>query len=57
MLQLTSPEVFVEQCLGRAADEAQGVAHVAPKQLCFLSFLPHILDSGARGRKQYLQAR
>ena len=24
------------------------------KQLCFISFLPHILDSGAEGRNGYL---
>ena len=24
------------------------------KQLCFISFLPHILDSGANGRNGYL---
>lgn len=24
------------------------------KQLCFISFLPHILDSGASGRNDYL---
>ncbi len=24
------------------------------KQLCFVSFLPHILDSGAEGRNGYL---
>ena len=54
--QLTSPEIFAEQCLGHAADRALHVMHVAPKQLCFITFLPHILDSGAAGREHYLQA-
>lgn len=53
--QLTSPELFAEHCLGRPADEAADLLATEPKQLCFLSFLPHILDSGAAGREQYLQ--
>lgn len=50
--QLTSQAVFEEHCVGRTADE-EGIA---AKDLCFVAFLPHILDSKAEGRKKYLEA-
>jgi len=39
VVQLTSETVFQEQC---------------EKELCFIAFIPHILDSKAEGRKSYL---
>jgi len=40
VLQLTSTAVFEHQC---------------KETLCLLAFLPHILDTGAKGREDYLQ--
>jgi protein disulfide-isomerase A6 len=40
MYELTSDSVFQENCAGR--------------NICVMMFVPHILDSGAAGRKQYL---
>ena len=53
--QLTDQETFVEHCVGHEADEGLGLKAVPAKQLCFLAFLPHILDSRAEGRNQYLK--
>ncbi|KAK9151532.1 hypothetical protein Syun_009841 [Stephania yunnanensis] len=41
VIELTGPEVMEEKC-GSAA-------------ICFVAFLPDILDSGAEGRKKYLE--
>lgn len=38
--ELTGPDVFAEQCDG--------------KKICAIMYVPHILDSGAAGRKQYI---
>lgn len=44
-----------EHCIGHAADPDLDVGEVAPKQLCLVAFLPHILDSKAAGRQAYLE--
>lgn len=54
VVELTDQETFVEQCLGHPADTELGLSEVKPKQLCLLSFLPHILDSKAEGRNASL---
>lgn len=41
--QLTNPESFDESCSGKGS-----------AKLCVILFLPHILDSGAKGRNDYL---
>jgi protein disulfide-isomerase A6 len=41
--ELTSPAVFEESCGGKSA------------KLCAILFLPHILDTGAKGRNDYLE--
>jgi len=41
--ELTSPAVWEKECLGDGGSSA-------PKQLCFVAFLPDILDSKAAGR-------
>jgi len=40
VVELTGPTVFEQQCGGKA--------------LCAIAFLPHILDTGATGRNEYL---
>ena len=44
--ELTSEDVFEQQCKGSGS--------AAAKQLCFVAFLPDILDSGAASRKAYI---
>ncbi|KAK9811676.1 hypothetical protein WJX72_008165 [[Myrmecia] bisecta] len=46
--ELASQEAFNSQCLGGGDAAAQ-------QQLCLLAFLPHILDSGAKGRHAYIK--
>lgn len=41
--ELTSPSVWEKECMGNGGS-------TAPKQLCFVAFLPDILDSKAAGR-------
>jgi protein disulfide-isomerase A6 len=53
--QLTDQETFVEHCTGHAANETLSLDALPPRQLCFLAFLPHILDSGAAGRNAYVK--
>lgn len=53
--ELTDQEGFVEHCAGAAAEEELELAEVKPKQLCFLLFVPDILDSQAIGRNKYLE--
>ena len=53
--QLTDQETFVEHCIGHPANETLGLEAIPPRQLCFLAFLPHILDSSAAGRNAYLK--
>jgi hypothetical protein len=53
--ELSDQEAFVNGCLGHEADEGLGLARVDAKQLCFIAFLPHILDSKAAGRNAYVQ--
>ena len=55
MRQLTSQQVFAEHCLGLKADPGSGRPAADTKELCFVAFLPHILDSGAKGRNEYLE--
>lgn len=45
--ELTDNDVWMDHCVGDG-DE------VTPKQLCLVAFLPHILDSKAIGRQQYI---
>ena len=45
------------ECAGSPADEELGLTAVEPQQLCFLLFVPHILDSQAIGRNKYLDVR
>lgn len=52
--ELTDNEVWVEHCLGHEADPKLNLKAVKPKQLCLVAFLPHILDSKAAGRQEYL---
>lgn len=44
--ELTDHEVWTEHCVG--SDDSK------PKQLCLIAFLPHILDSKAKGRNGYI---
>lgn len=37
--------------------ECAGLGDAPAKQLCFVAFLPHILDSGAEGRNKYIEVR
>eukprot|EP00803_Ostreobium_quekettii_P001149 evm.model.scf_354.2 EVM.evm.TU.scf_354.2 scf_354:3633-5375(-) len=46
--ELVDQYVFDENCLGDSNSGKSG------KQVCFLAFLPNVLDSGVEGRKQYL---
>mmetsp|Transcript_11091 Transcript_11091/g.23921 ORF Transcript_11091/g.23921 Transcript_11091/m.23921 type:complete len:457 (+) Transcript_11091:59-1429(+) len=46
--ELLDEHVFEKECLG---DKAAGKS---PKQLCFVAFLPDILDSGSAGRNGYV---
>jgi len=45
--ELTESFIFEKHCVG--SDE------LSPKQLCLIVFLPHILDSQAKGRMNYLE--
>lgn len=45
--ELTDANVWVDHCLGDGQD-------AAPKQICLVAFLPHILDSKAEGRNRYI---
>ncbi len=45
----------MEHCIGHPANETLGLEAIPPRQLCFLAFLPHILDSSAAGRNAYLK--
>ncbi|WPT13493.1 Protein disulfide-isomerase like 2-2 [Picochlorum sp. SENEW3] len=45
--ELTDANVWVDHCLGDGQD-------AAPKQICLVAFLPHILDSKADGRNRYI---
>eukprot|EP01023_Acetabularia_acetabulum_P004805 TRINITY_DN12033_c0_g1_i1.p1 TRINITY_DN12033_c0_g1~~TRINITY_DN12033_c0_g1_i1.p1 ORF type:complete len:466 (+),score=101.85 TRINITY_DN12033_c0_g1_i1:119-1516(+) len=53
--ELTSQESFEDECIGHAGDEDLELEEVQAKQLCFLAFLPNIIDTGAAGRKEYIQ--
>eukprot|EP00200_Dunaliella_tertiolecta_P006573 CAMPEP_0202346832 /NCGR_PEP_ID=MMETSP1126-20121109/5451_1 /ASSEMBLY_ACC=CAM_ASM_000457 /TAXON_ID=3047 /ORGANISM="Dunaliella tertiolecta, Strain CCMP1320" /LENGTH=437 /DNA_ID=CAMNT_0048938291 /DNA_START=34 /DNA_END=1347 /DNA_ORIENTATION=- len=44
--ELSGPDVWEKECMGSDGE--------APKQLCFLAFLPDILDSKAAGRNAYI---
>lgn len=46
--ELVSPEIFQEHCTGDSDESA--------KQLCFIAFLPDILDTKASGRNAYVKA-
>ena len=43
--EVTDGEGFISDCVGAAGDEGLDLAPVPPKQLCFLAFLPNILDT------------
>lgn len=45
--QMTDQEGFIADCLGAVEEAALDLQAVAPKQLCFLAFLPNILDTKA----------
>ena len=45
----------MEHCIGHEANVTLGLEALPARQLCFLAFLPHILDSGASGRNAYLK--
>lgn len=45
--QMTDQEGFIADCLGAAGEAALDLQAVTPKQLCFLAFLPNILDTKA----------
>lgn len=47
-VELTSQDIFEIECTG-------GIDEGAAKKLCFLAFLPDILDSKAEGRNAYIQ--
>jgi len=47
--QLVDQHIFEKECVG----DEEGPA----KKLCFLAFLPDILDSKAAGRNAYIKAR
>lgn len=53
--ELVDQHTWEEHCVGHAADAELDVGEVAPRQLCLLAFLPHILDSKAAGREAYLE--
>lgn len=46
--EVTDQEGFISDCVGAAGDEDLDLAGVPPKQLCFLAFLPNILDTKVR---------
>lgn len=46
--ELVSPDVFRAHCTGESEEAA--------KQLCFIAFLPDILDTKAAGRNAYIKA-
>lgn len=46
--ELVSPAVFREHCTGDSDETA--------KQLCFIAYLPDILDTKASGRNAYIKA-
>lgn len=46
--EVTDQEGFISDCAGAAGDEDLDLAAVPPKQLCFLAFLPNILDTKVR---------
>ena len=43
--EMTDQEGFIADCLGAAGEAALDLPAVTPKQLCFLAFLPNILDT------------
>ena len=47
--QLVDQHIFEKECIGDGEAPA--------KKLCFLAFLPDILDSKAAGRNAYIKAR
>ena len=47
--QLVDQHIFEKECIGDGEARA--------KKLCFLAFLPDILDSKAQGRNAYIKAR
>eukprot|EP00883_Tetradesmus_obliquus_P011814 jgi/Sobl393_1/4620/SZX79247.1 len=51
--ELHDEAVFETECLG-VSDP--GMEKTAPAQLCFIGFLPNILDSKAAGRNEYIDA-
>ncbi|KAL4431619.1 hypothetical protein ABPG77_001461 [Micractinium sp. CCAP 211/92] len=53
--ELVDEHTWEEHCIGHAADDDLDIGEVAPKQLCLVAFLPHILDSKAAGRQAYLE--
>lgn len=55
--ELVDEHTWEEHCIGHAADDDLDIGEVAPKQLCLVAFLPHILDSKAAGRQAYLEVR
>lgn len=52
--ELTDNDLWIDRCLGHDADPDTNLKAVKPKQLCLVAFLPHILDSKASGRQDYL---
>lgn len=52
--QLTDGDVWVDNCVGHAADPKLNLKAVKSKQLCLIAFLPHILDTNAKGRQAHL---
>lgn len=53
--QLTDGDVWVDNCVGHEADPKLNLKAVKPKQLCLIAFLPHILDTNAKGRQAHLE--
>lgn len=45
--ELTDNNIFTDECVGDGSE-------TPAKQLCFVAFLPDILDSKASGRKAYI---
>eukprot|EP00878_Enallax_costatus_P001518 GHUV01001669.1.p1 GENE.GHUV01001669.1~~GHUV01001669.1.p1 ORF type:complete len:459 (+),score=78.64 GHUV01001669.1:164-1540(+) len=51
--ELIDQAVFETECLGM---NEPGLEKASPSQLCFIAFLPNILDSKAEGRNAYINA-
>ena len=52
--ELTDAAVLESACLGGGGEE--GSSGGGPRQLCFVAFLPDVLDTGAAGRRAYVDA-